>query len=93
MTYERQLGEPYEPWERSVYVIADAKGHPLYIGKATGEKNPGFGGRYYAALPAVPALAHGAKKYWHVGQIDGKPRIEWYTELERELIALDPHST
>src|SRR5206468_2058398 len=32
-----------EAWQNSVYVIADSMGGPLYIGKATGRKNPGFG--------------------------------------------------
>lgn len=92
-TYEAWLNKKDEPWERSIYIITGKDSRPLYIGKATGKKNPGFSGRYYAALPAVPALVHGTIKFWYVGQIDGKPRTAWYEELESELIARESSAT
>ena len=92
-TYETWLNELYEPWERSVYVITGQDSRALYIGKATGKKSPGFADRYYTALPAIPALVHGTRKFWYVGQIEGKPRTTWYQELETELIARESSAT
>lgn len=92
----RDAVDPNGEWalfERSVYAIAGANGRPLYIGKAVGKKNPGFGERYWGDGSTMMALAHGTKKLCHVGQMDGKPREKWYEDLERELIAREAWAT
>ena len=82
-----------ESWKRSVYVVADRDGVPLYIGKATGEKWPGIGNRYWGQTGALSALGHGSRNRVHVGRILGKPRLQWYADLELELIARERKAT
>ncbi len=80
-------------WKRCVYVIADPKGRPLYIGKATGQKYRGFGERYVGNSGPISAIAHGSRNRLYLGRIDGEPRREWYKGLEKELIALESRAT
>lgn len=86
------LYKSWDAWKNSVYVISDAKGRPLYIGKATGEKNPGFGNRYWGDLQAMGAWGHGARNQLYVGRIKGARR-SWYDDLERVLIARESSNT
>lgn len=72
-----------------VYVIADRKGKPLYIGKATGRKYRGFVERYVGNSAAICAMAHGSGNRLYVGRIKGRSRRAWYADLEIELIALE----
>ena|SRR3989442_3540093 len=81
-----------EAWQNSVYVIGDSMGRPLYIGKATGKENPGFGNRYWGDLQAMAAWGTGARNAVYLGRIKRAPR-QWYDNLERELIARESSST
>src|SRR5437879_6083216 len=80
-------------WKWCVYVIADPKARPLYIGKATGEKYRGFGERYVGNSGPLSAIAHGSRNRLYLGRIEGEPRREWYKGLEKELIALESRAT
>jgi hypothetical protein len=84
---KRSLWASDAAWKRSVYVIADGRKCPLYIGKATGSQDAGFGNRYWGDDGAMAALAHRSQNRLYIGKIVGKPRKDWYEELERELIA------
>src|SRR5438552_9839954 len=81
-----------EAWQNSVYVIGDSMGRPLYIGKATGKENPGFGNRYWGNLQAMAAWGTGARNGLYLGRVKGAPR-QWYNDIERELIARESSST
>ena len=80
-------------WKWCVYVIADPKGRPLYIGKATGRKYQGFGERYVGNSGPLSAIAHGSRNRLFLGRIEGEPQREWYKGLEKELIALESRAT
>ncbi len=80
-------------WKRCVYVIADPKRRPLYIGRATGAKYQGFGERYVGNSGSLSAIAHGSGNSLYVGRIKQGSRKAWYERLERELIALESQCT
>jgi hypothetical protein len=88
----RPLYKSSEMWRKSIYVIGDSRGRPLYIGKATGDSNPGFGSRYWGNLQSMTAWGHGARNRLYLGRIKGA-WSQWYIDLERELIARESSST
>src|SRR2546426_5004989 len=75
-------------WKWCVYVIADPKARPLYIGKATGETYKGFGERYVGNSGPLSAIAHASRNRLYLGRIEGDQRRGRYTALEKEMIAL-----
>jgi len=88
----REIYDSDELWKPSVYVITDSRGRPLYVGKATAKKHPGFGDRYWGNLQAMSAWGHDTRNRLYVGRIRGATRA-WYRDLERQLIALESRST
>ncbi len=87
------LDESDDVWKRCVYVIADPKGRPLYIGRATGEKYRGFGERYVGNSGPLSAIAHGSRNCLYLGRIKESSGRDSYVSLEKELIALESRET
>lgn len=89
----KTLDEVDDFWRWCVYVIADPTGKPLYIGRATGRKYRGFGERYVGNSGPLSAIAHGSPNRLYLGRIEGGSSRDWYTRLEKDLIAMEARNT
>lgn len=89
----KAASESWDLWRKSVYVIADPRGNPLYIGRATGKGNPGFGNRYWGQTGAMAAWGHGTRNQLYIGRFADNRDRSLYKRLEIELIAQESAAT